>query len=107
MFGFGYVGGYNFAAAGFSDEQVVSLHKDLAALGVVWQVQPIWVQMALNDVTNKFGAMWQQDGIGGWVRDMVKTGWLAGVDGGHKMGYSGGFLADSLAEAVAGREMLL
>lgn len=85
----------------------MSLHKDLAALGVVWQVQPIWVQMALNDVTNKFGAMWQQDGIGGWVRDMVKTGWLAGVDGGHKMGYSGGFLADSLAEAVAGREMLL
>ncbi|KAG4425412.1 hypothetical protein IFR04_001562 [Cadophora malorum] len=107
LFGFGYVGGYNFAAAGFSDEQVLSLHKDLAALGVVWQLQPIWVQMALNDVTNKFGAMWQQDGIGGWVRDMVKTGWLAGVDGGHKMGYSGGFLADSLAEAVAGREMLL
>ena len=107
LFGFGYVGGYNFAAAGFSDEQVMSLHKDLAALGVVWQVQPIWVQMALNDVTNNFGAMWQQDGIGGWVRDMVKTGWLAEVDGGHKMGYSGGYLADSLAEAVAGREMLL
>ncbi|KUJ17531.1 isocitrate lyase [Mollisia scopiformis] len=107
LFGFGYVGGYDFSKAGFSEEQIKNLHKDLAKLGVVWQVQPVWVTMALSDVTDKFGKMWQEEGMGMWVRDCQRTGWMKGVDGAHKMGWSGGYLADGFAEAVSGRDMVL
>lgn len=42
LFAFGYVGAFDFIKAGYTQEQVESFPSDIAKMGCVWQVQPIW-----------------------------------------------------------------
>lgn len=107
LFAFGYTGDYDFAKAGFSEDQVKSLHLDLAKLGVVWQVQPIWSLQGLNLVAEQFGKLWSEEGIAGYLRE-VQGPALAKkpmVDGFEKLSWCGGYLADAFFETVAGESI--
>lgn len=108
LFAFGYTGDYNYKNAGFSDEQVKNLHLDLAKLGIVWQVQPIWSLQGLNMVTEQFSKMWQKEGIAGYLRDVQDPALAMEpmTDGFEKLSYCGGYLADAFFETVAGEEIV-
>jgi isocitrate lyase len=107
LFAFGYTGNYDFGAAGFSPEQVRTLHTDLAKMGVVWQVQPIWALQGLNMVTEKFAKLWADEAIAGYVRE-IQTPALAAkpmTDGFEKLSWCGGYLADAFFETVGGQSI--
>jgi isocitrate lyase len=107
LFAFGYTGNYDFSAAGFSPEQVRTLHTDLAKMGVVWQVQPIWALQGLNMVTEKFAKLWADEAIAGYVRE-IQTPALAAkpmTDGFEKLSWCGGYLADAFFETVGGQSI--
>jgi isocitrate lyase len=108
LFAFGYTGDFDFAKAGFSDEQVKTLHLDLAKLGVVWQVQPIWSLQGLNLVTEQFSKMWQEQGIAGYLKSVQGPALSQKpmTDGFEKLSYCGGYLADAFFETVAGESIV-
>ncbi|KAF2023989.1 Phosphoenolpyruvate/pyruvate domain-containing protein [Setomelanomma holmii] len=108
LFAFGYTGDFDFAKAGFSDAQVKSLHLDLAKLGVVWQVQPIWSLQGLNLVTEQFSKMWQEEGIAGYLKSVQGPALSQKpmTDGFEKLSYCGGYLADAFFETVAGESIV-
>jgi isocitrate lyase len=104
LFAFGYTGDYDYAKAGFSEEQVKTLHLDLAKMGIVWQVQPIWSLQGLNLVTEQFAGLWAKGGIAEYIRT-VQTPALSTkpmTDGFEKLSYCGGYLADAFFEAIGG-----
>ncbi|KAH7070343.1 isocitrate lyase [Paraphoma chrysanthemicola] len=108
VFAFGYTGDFDYAKAGFSDEQVKTLHLDLAKLGVVWQVQPIWSLQGLNLVTEQFSKMWQEQGIAGYLKSVQGPALSTKpmTDGFEKLSYCGGYLADAFFETVAGEQIV-
>jgi isocitrate lyase len=108
LFAFGYTGDYDFAKAGFSKEQVKNLHIDLAKMGIVWQVQPIWSLQGLNLVTEDFAKMWQEQGIAGYLKSVQGPALSSKpmTDGFEKLSYCGGYLADAFFETVAGESIV-
>jgi isocitrate lyase len=108
LFAFGYTGDYDFAKAGFSEKQVKNLHLDLAKLGIVWQVQPIWSLQGLNMVTEQFAKMWQEQGIAGYLKSVQAPALSSQpmTDGFEKLSYCGGYLADAFFETVAGESIV-
>lgn len=107
LFAFGYTGDYDFAKAGFSEEKVKTFHLDLAKMGVVWQVQPIWSLQGLNLVTEQFGKLWAEEGIAGYLRAVQGPALSTKpmTDGFEKLSYCGGYLADAFFETVAGESI--
>jgi isocitrate lyase len=108
LFAFGYTGDYDFAKAGFNDDQIKNLHLDLAKLGIVWQVQPIWSLQGLNMVTEQFAKMWQDQGIAGYLKSVQGPALCSKpmTDGFEKLSYCGGYLADAFFETVAGEPIV-
>ncbi|KAF2733969.1 Phosphoenolpyruvate/pyruvate domain-containing protein [Polyplosphaeria fusca] len=108
LFAFGYTGDYDFGKAGFSEQQVKTLHLDLAKMGIVWQVQPIWSLQGLNMVTEQFGKLWAEEGIAGYLRTVQGPALSQKpmADGFEKLSYCGGYLADAFFETVAGEEIV-
>lgn len=108
LFAFGYTGSHDYSAAGFTPEQVKTLHIDLAKMGVVWQVQPIWSLQGLHQATEKFSKMWTEEAISGYVRDVQKPALEKKpvVDGFEKLSWCGGHLADAFFSAVAGENIV-
>ena len=97
---------YDYAKAGFGPEQVQSFSDDMAKLGIVWQVQPIWAVGGLNITAEKFAKDWQKDGIAGYIENISKPSkGPPVVDGFHKLSYAGSYLADAFFAAVAGQEI--
>ncbi len=107
LFAFGYTGSYDYGKAGFSPEQIKTLHLDLAKLGVVWQVQPIWGLQGLNMVVDQFSRLWAEKGIDGYVREVQPPALSQKpmADGFEKLEWCGGFLADAFFETVAGESI--
>ncbi|RSL52125.1 hypothetical protein CEP53_008189 [Fusarium sp. AF-6] len=106
LFAFGFTGMYDYTKAGFTDEQIRSISDDMAKLGIVWQVQPIWAVGGLNMTAEKFAKEWQQDGIAGYIENISKPSRVPPiVDGFHKPSYAGSYLADAFFAAVAGEEI--
>jgi len=103
IFAFGYTGDYDYPKAGFSPEAVKSLPSDLAKMGIVWQVQPIWALQGLNYETEKFAKLWRERGIEGYVEEIQKpalaTKPLTG--GFEKPSYSGSYLCDAFWDTVS------
>jgi isocitrate lyase len=108
LFAFGYTGDYDFGKAGFSENHVKNLHLDLAKLGIVWQVQPIWSLQGLNMVTEQFAKMWQEQGIAGYLKSIQGPALNSKpmTDGFEKLSYCGGYLADAFFETVAGESIV-
>lgn len=103
VFGFGYTGTYNFQANGYSDQEVENLHYDLAKIGAIWQVQPIFAIQGINLFTNKFLNMWKKEGINGYIRDIQKealdpTPYKPGTFG----SWTGGQFADTFLDIADG-----
>lgn len=96
VFGFGYIGTYDFAANGYSEKQVDNFHQDLADIGAVWQVQPIFAIQGTNLFNYKFLEMWKKEGIRGYIRDVQTE---ANAPGKFRPGafasWGGGYLADT------------
>ncbi|KAH6967739.1 isocitrate lyase [Ilyonectria sp. MPI-CAGE-AT-0026] len=106
LFAFGFTGMYDYEKAGFSPEQVRSFSDDMAKLGIVWQVQPIWAVGGLNMTADKFAKEWQKDGIAGYIETISKPSRMPPiVDGFHKPSYAGSYLADAFFAAAAGQEI--
>ncbi|KAF4987552.1 hypothetical protein FGRMN_10304 [Fusarium graminum] len=105
LFAFGYTGQYDYEAAGFSPNQVKNIHKDLAKMGVCWQVQPIWSLQGLNMEAEKFGKLWSEEAISGYIREIQTPalGRKPMVDGFEKLDWCGGYLADAFFETIAGQ----
>uniref|UniRef100_A0A8H7N4Y7 Isocitrate lyase n=1 Tax=Bionectria ochroleuca TaxID=29856 RepID=A0A8H7N4Y7_BIOOC len=107
MFAFGFTGMYNYEAAGFTQEQIKSFSDDMAKLGIVWQVQPIWSVAGLNITAEKFSKEWQRDGIAGYIETISKPSRAPPiVDGFHKLSYAGSYLADAFFAVVAGEKIV-
>ncbi|KAH7310830.1 isocitrate lyase [Stachybotrys elegans] len=104
LFAFGYTGDYDYGKAGFTEEQVKTLHLDLAKMNIVWQVQPIWSLQGVNMVATDFAKLWSEEAIAGYIRE-VQTPALATkpmTDGFEKLSWCGGYLADAFFETVGG-----
>ena len=106
LFAFGFTGMYDYEKAGFTPEQVRSFSDDMAKLGIVWQVQPIWAVSGLNITAEKFAKEWQKDGIAGYIETISKPSkGPPVVDGFHKGSYAGSYLADAFFATVAGENI--
>lgn len=103
LFAFGFTGMYDYEKAGFSSEQVRTFSDDMAKMGIVWQVQPIWAIGGLNLTAEKFAKEWQRDGIVGYNETITKPSRVPPIaDGFHKDSYAGSYLADAFFATVAG-----
>lgn len=104
LFAFGYIGDYDFDKAGFSPEQMKTLHFDLAKMGVVWQVQPIWSLQGLNMAADQFAKLWKEEGIAGYIHGVQAPAQLQQpiADGFERLSWVGGYLADAVFETIAG-----
>ncbi|KAH8895600.1 Phosphoenolpyruvate/pyruvate domain-containing protein [Thozetella sp. PMI_491] len=104
LFAFGFTGMYNYEKAGFSSDQIRTFSDDMAKLGIVWQVQPIWAVGGLNITAETFAKEWQKDGIAGYIETISKPSRIPPiVDGFHKPSYAGSYLADAFFATVAGQ----
>lgn len=107
LFAFGYGGDYDYPKAGFSPEAIKSFPSDLAKMGVVWQVQPIWALQGLNFEVEKFAKLWRERGIEGYVEEVQKPALATKpmTDGFEKPSYSGSYLCDAFWDTVAVRDV--
>lgn len=107
LFAFGYTGDYDYLKAGFSAEAVKSFPSDLAKMGIVWQVQPIWALQGLNYETEKFAKLWRERGIEGYIEEIQKPALATKpmTDGFEKPSYSGSYLCDAFWDTVAVRDI--
>ena len=107
IFAFGYTGDYDYPKAGFSQEAIKTFPSDLAKMGIVWQVQPIWALQGVNFETEKFAKLWRERGIEGYIAE-VQTPALAVkpiTDGFEKPSYSGSYLCDAFWDTIAARDL--
>jgi isocitrate lyase len=106
LFAFGYMGAYDFLKAGYTQEEFESFPADIAKMGVVWQVQPIWATQGLSLHAKEFAEMFHREGIAGYMRNVAKPA-MAGMatDKHGKPTSRGGYLADSFFDVVAGLEI--
>ena len=107
IFAFGYTGDYDYPKAGFSQEAIKNFPSDLAKMGIVWQVQPIWALQGVNFETERFAKLWRERGIEGYIAE-VQTPALAVkpiTDGFEKPSYSGSYLCDAFWDTIAARDL--
>ncbi|KAI8711160.1 Methylisocitrate lyase [Fusarium sp. LHS14.1] len=102
LFAGGYGATTDFSALGFSSDDVKDLHRTLAVMGIVWQVQPGFAMQGFNHVTSRFSRMWSEEGMGGggYLRDIQHPAMAANTDTYEKMEWSGGYLADAYGEVL-------
>ncbi|KAF9878873.1 hypothetical protein CkaCkLH20_03773 [Colletotrichum karsti] len=106
LFAFGYTGAYDFSKGGYSAEEVETFPADIAKMGIVWQVQPIWATQGLSLHAKHFAEKFKKEGIAGYMRDVAAPA-IAGMatDKYGKPTARGGYLADAFFDVVAGGEI--
>ena len=106
LFAFGYTGAYDFVKAGYTQEEFETFPQDIAKMGCVWQVQPIWATQGLGLHAKQFAENFKKDGIAGYMRDVAKPA-IAGMatDKFGKPTARGDYLADAFFDVVAGLEI--
>ncbi|KAF6794613.1 isocitrate lyase [Colletotrichum sojae] len=106
LFAFGYTGAYDFSKGGYSAEEVERFPADIAKMGVVWQVQPIWATQGLSLHAKQFAERFKREGIAGYMRDVAAPA-IAGMatDKYGKPTSRGGYLADAFFDVVSGGEI--
>lgn len=106
LFAFGYTGGFDFIKAGYTQEEVETFPADIAKMGIVWQVQPIWATQGLSLHAKEFAEKFKKEGIAGYMRDVAAPAAANMATDKHgKPTARGGYLADSFFDVVAGREI--
>ncbi|OHE93434.1 acetate utilization-3 [Colletotrichum orchidophilum] len=106
LFAFGYTGAYDFSKGGYSAEEVETFPADIAKMGIVWQVQPIWATQGLSLHAKQFAEKFTKGGIAGYMRDVAAPA-IAGMatDKYGKPTSRGGYLADAFFDVVGGGEI--
>ncbi|KAK1672381.1 isocitrate lyase [Colletotrichum godetiae] len=106
LFAFGYTGAYDFSKGGYSPEEVETFPADIAKMGIVWQVQPIWATQGLSLHAKQFAEKFKEEGIAGYMRDVAAPA-TAGMatDKYGKPTSRGGYLADAFFDVVGGEEI--
>lgn len=106
LFAFGYTGAYDFVKAGYTQEEFETFPQDIAKMGCVWQVQPIWATQGLSLHAKQFAEKFKKEGIAGYMRDVAKPA-IAGMatDKLGKPTARGDYLADAFFDVVAGLEI--
>ncbi|RDW62400.1 isocitrate lyase-3 [Coleophoma cylindrospora] len=106
LFLFGYTGQYDYAKAGFTEEMVKNMGVEMAKMGVVWQVQPVWAAQGMNMVVDEFAKMWAEEGIAAYVEKVQKPALAMSPnpDGFGKTSYRGAHFADGLYDAIVSRD---
>ncbi|KAI1333757.1 isocitrate lyase [Xylariaceae sp. FL0016] len=106
LFAFGFLGAYDFIKAGYTEKEIESFHSDIAKMGVVWQVQPIWATQGLSLHSKEFARNFKEGGIS-WYMKNVSAPAIAGMatDKYGKPTARGGYLADSFFDVVGGEEI--
>ncbi|KAJ0341657.1 hypothetical protein COL922a_002096 [Colletotrichum nupharicola] len=106
LFAFGYTGAYDFSKGGYSPQEVETFPADIAKMGIVWQVQPIWATQGLSLHAKQFAEKFKKEGIAGYMRDVAATS-IAGMatDKYGKPTSRGGYLADAFFDVVAGGDI--
>ncbi|GKT84198.1 hypothetical protein Ct61P_02048 [Colletotrichum tofieldiae] len=106
LFAFGYTGAYDFSKGGYSPEEVETFPADIAKMGLVWQVQPIWATQGLSLHAKQFAEKFKKEGIAGYMRDVAAPA-IAGMatDKYGKPTSRGGYLADAFFDVVGGEEI--
>lgn len=106
LFAFGYTGAYDFVKAGYTQEEFETFPQDIAKMGCVWQVQPIWATQGLSLHAKQFAEKFKKEGIAGYMRDVAKPA-IAGMatDKFGKPTARGDYLADAFFDVVAGLEI--
>ncbi|KAK1723235.1 isocitrate lyase [Colletotrichum acutatum] len=106
LFAFGYTGAYDFSKGGYSPEEVETFPADIAKMGIVWQVQPIWATQGLSLHAKKFAERSKRKGIAGYMRDVAAPAIASmATDMYGKPTSRGGYLADAFFDAVGGGEI--
>ncbi|KAK5125368.1 hypothetical protein LTR85_000477 [Meristemomyces frigidus] len=103
LFAFGYTGAYDFVKAGYTEEELETFPRDIAKMGIIWQVQPIWATQGLSLHANQFAAKFKKEGIAGYMRDVARPA-IAGMatDKYGRPTARGDYLADAFFDVVAG-----
>ncbi|KAF4892877.1 Mitochondrial 2-methylisocitrate lyase [Colletotrichum fructicola] len=106
LFAFGYTGAYDFSKGGYSTQEVETFPADIAKMGIVWQVQPIWATQGLSLHAKQFAEKFKKEGIAGYMRDVAAPS-IAGMatDKYGKPTSRGGYLADAFFDVVAGGDI--
>jgi isocitrate lyase len=106
LFAFGYTGAYDFTKNGYSPEEMESFPSDIAKMGIVWQVQPIWATQGLSLHAKEFAEKFKKEGIAGYMRDVAAPAIANMATDKHgKPTSRGGYLADSFFDVVSGCEI--
>lgn len=81
--------------------------SELAEIGAVWQVQPIWATQGLSLHARHFAKQFKEDGIAGYMRDVAGPA-LAEMptDRYGKPTARGGYLADAFFDVVDGKKIV-
>jgi isocitrate lyase len=104
LFAFGYTGGFDFGKAGYTPEEFENFPADIAKMGIVWQVQPIWATQGLSLHAKEFAEKFKKDGIVGYMRDVAAPAQAnMATDKYGKPTSRGGYLADAFFDVVARR----
>lgn len=103
LFLFGYTGQYDFEKAGFTWDMVKNMPSNMAKMGIVWQVQPVWASQGMNMVVDEFARVWAEEGIAGYIEKVQKpaVAMTPMPDGFGKGSYRGSYFADGLFDAIA------
>ncbi|KAI0017116.1 isocitrate lyase [Xylariomycetidae sp. FL0641] len=106
LFAFGYLGAYDFLQAGYTQQEFESFHSDIAKMGVVWQVQPIWATQGLSLHAKEFAKGFKEGGMPWYMKEVAAPA-IAGMatDKYGKPTARGGYLADAFFDVVAGAEI--
>ncbi|KAK9770917.1 hypothetical protein SCAR479_12376 [Seiridium cardinale] len=103
LFAFGYIGNYDFTKNGYTQEEVESFPADIAKLGCVWQVQPIWATQGLSLHAQEFGQKFKDGGIAWYMREVAAPAMAKqATDKTGRPQARGDYLADAFFDVVAG-----
>ncbi|KAK6219455.1 hypothetical protein LQW54_002187 [Pestalotiopsis sp. IQ-011] len=107
LFAFGYTGAYDYTKNGYTQEEMESFPADIAKMGCVWQVQPIWATQGLSLHAKEFAESFKKGGIAWYMRDVAAPAReKMATDKYGKPQARGDYLADAFFDVVAGRDIV-
>lgn len=107
LFAFGYLGSYDFTKNGYTQAEEESFPADIAKMGCVWQVQPIWATQGLSLHAREFAKKFKEGGIAWYMRDVAAPARAnMATDKTGRPQARGDYLADAFFDVVNGRDIV-
>ncbi|KAF3018184.1 hypothetical protein E8E14_011452 [Neopestalotiopsis sp. 37M] len=107
LFAFGYTGAYDYTKNGYTQAEMESFPADIAKMGCVWQVQPIWATQGLSLHAKEFAESFKKGGIAWYMRDVAAPAReKMATDKYGKPQARGDYLADAFFDVVGGLDIV-